>query len=67
MHGLKYVAAVQHASGCSNPALLEWVPNGGHLVFGTTAEEQADILARQLVFARRSVEGGWEASASRPR
>lgn len=59
MHGLKYVAAVQHASDCRNPALLEWVPNGGHLVFGTTDDEQADILARQLIFARRSTERPW--------
>lgn len=59
MHGLKYIAAVQYASACDHPALLEWVPNGGHLVFGTSADEQADILSRQLVFARRATEGAW--------
>lgn len=65
MHGLKFIAGLQHAQSCDNPALLQWVPEGGHLVFGTTREEQAQILARQLAFALAATDGSWARAPAR--
>ena len=49
LHGYKYVARLQHAQGCSNPALLYVMPKTGH-TFGSTPAQVIDSRTAMLVF-----------------
>lgn len=57
-HAYKFAARLQAAQraapGCRAPALLQVVRGAGHS-FGTTPEQTATTLARQLVFLSRAV------------
>lgn len=48
-HGYKYVAQLQAAQGCDHPVLLQVVEGAGHS-FGTSQEQTAQTLSRQLAF-----------------
>jgi prolyl oligopeptidase len=52
MHSYKFVAALQHAMGCENPALLRVSWRAGHSA-GTTLEESIDNWADQIAFLAR--------------
>ena len=48
-HAYKFIAALQRAQGCANPALLQVLWGAGHTL-GTTREQSAEALATQLAF-----------------
>ena len=55
-HSYKFAAALQAAQGCSKPALLQMMWGTGH-VLGSTREQSAEILARQLAFLDSALNG----------
>jgi prolyl oligopeptidase len=52
LHAYKFVAALQAAQGCANPALLQVVRGAGHN-FGTTPEQTAETWADETAFLTR--------------
>jgi prolyl oligopeptidase len=48
-HAYKFIAALQKAQGCPNPALLQVLWGSGHTL-GTTREQAAEAYATQLTF-----------------